>query len=152
MVNTEKENQHDPNHSKTNGTSGRNVPQTKLPIAFGLLSEQQKCSKHGWVRTLDAPVRQEQRKELCMIRKFFTVVNDFLIAWSEHRHQQLKNRNYHSYYWYEFYRISVDVVAMETTRMGSPSFNHWRIYWLVLTASLALWHDGTIDKMAACLW
>jgi hypothetical protein len=33
-----------------------------------------------------------------MIRKFFHTINDFLIAWSEHRHQQLKNRNYHSYY------------------------------------------------------
>jgi hypothetical protein len=33
-----------------------------------------------------------------MIHKFFTAINDFLIAWGEHRHQQLKNRNFNAYY------------------------------------------------------
>lgn len=33
-----------------------------------------------------------------MIRKFFSAVNDFLVAWGEHRHQQLKNRKHHYYY------------------------------------------------------
>jgi len=33
-----------------------------------------------------------------MIHKFFNAINDFLIAWGEHRQEQLKNRKHHYYY------------------------------------------------------
>ena len=34
-----------------------------------------------------------------MIKKIFTTINDFLVAWSEYRYQQYKNRNFNSYYY-----------------------------------------------------
>ena len=116
------------NVCSTVGTSSWDVPQARLPIAFGTVFKHKMRAEHSRCRILDTPVWNKFRKKFCM-KKLVQSIWDFLIAWSEELEAYRRHSARRNYYWYDSRLNNVD--ALGTRRLGCSSINPAQVLYFV---------------------